>query len=116
MIFYRKGQRSVNKKGQPVMYDIEVRYTSPFLSILSPGIVLLSFYAATGCRPKVKVPTFVVCHAESIPQALVCCLVSPNSIAVILLHRLRRTRSTLRCSRVCRAGRTTTPSRRWRRR
>jgi glycine hydroxymethyltransferase len=59
MIFYRKGQRGVTKKGSPIMYDIEEKINFAVFPGLQGGPHNHTIGALTTCLKQVNTPEFV---------------------------------------------------------
>jgi len=59
MIFYRKGQKGVNKKGEPIMYDLEEKINFAVFPGLQGGPHNHTIAALATCLKQVNTPEFV---------------------------------------------------------
>jgi len=59
MIFYRKGQRGTNKKGEPIMYDLEEKVNFAVFPGLQGGPHNHTITALATCLKQVNTPEFV---------------------------------------------------------
>ena len=59
MIFYRRGQKSVDKKGNPVMYDFEQRINNAVFPALQVHIIVLEHVQGS---VNLRIPNYRVAH------------------------------------------------------